>query len=130
MAENVGLNRELQTYVDLFNLPNSELGYLLAFVTEDDPHSPVMLPKYDELVEYLDGQVPIVLFDARQFLDSELERFRVYSVPTLIWWQPSFPEHEQPGTYRDLFHMRIVGTVEEKKLRAEADLVVEKLLPD
>lgn len=31
------------------------LGTLFAFITEDDPHSPIMNPRYEEFCEQLHG---------------------------------------------------------------------------
>ncbi len=40
-------------------LAGTPLGIFAAFVVDNDPHSPVALPYYDQLVTYLEDQVPL-----------------------------------------------------------------------
>jgi hypothetical protein len=112
-----------ELYQDLRDYP--AYGVLAAFVTTDDPHSPLVLQYYDELVsDHLSDAVPFHVIDAAT-LDSEtLEKLLVFSAPTLIWFR--LPEGQtEPKT---LF--RIVGTVTYQKLQHEADKVLDELIDD
>jgi hypothetical protein len=69
-------------------LENAKLGILLVFTTRTDPHSPIMIPRYTELVNNrLDSIIPSVQLDPHE---SELaadiaSTHYVYGVPSLVW---------------------------------------------
>jgi hypothetical protein len=107
------------------------LGALFSFVTSEDPHSPVMASVYEEFVEFLEGQVPFYRVLTDTLSDEDLEDFRIYSVPTLLWIRNgiSGDKYMLPvPRYNCEIMLRIVGIVQIRKLQHEAEQLINRIL--
>jgi len=110
-----GIDNIIQTYAK-----KSPIGAFVVFETPDDPHSPVMKPRYEGLLRHAEDQLPYIRFLNSHDIDkSILEKYLVYSTPTLLWVGPD------GNTV-----MRLVGTVNERKLRQEFDERIDLVLQD
>jgi thiol-disulfide isomerase/thioredoxin len=133
----VGLaNRQLTNPSDIPELAAKyPLGCFFAFVTDEDAHSPLMLPVYDELVTEFEDQIPLfvvqVALDATDQHSMPRNRFLVYSVPTLVWYNVKV----DPGkTYSsdskppEFVYLRTIGTVLLGKLIKEVNDKIDEIL--
>lgn len=123
----IGLEREFIDPDDIEKLTQeSPIGAFFAFVTEEDPHSPVMLPVYDELVKEFEDQIPLYvvklgLEEGPTPPEAFASRFLLFSAPTLLWLR-------QPPTGAPKIVMRMVGTVLLGKLVKEVNDRIEEIL--
>lgn len=109
-------------------------GALFVFRSTRDDHSPVMVPRYEEFAAGLDNVKvhSLDVFDPAN--QAWLSQLLVFAVPTLLWIRlpaddqlPDFRLVDLPGGTVEII-MRHVGTVMVKKLHADAEKVVEKIL--
>lgn len=105
------------------------IGALFAFVAREDAHSPVMAGPYEELEVYLEKQVPLHRIYADE--EAEVQEFRVYSTPTLLWIRSPMSSDNhflKLPAYNCEIMIRIVGVVNFKKLQHEADEILSRVL--
>jgi hypothetical protein len=109
-----------------------KLGVLVAFITEWDSQSPLMLGVYEDFAEAL--EVPLLTVDADQINEQDRHALRVFSAPTLLWLRTPDPGHRYPkgmivDTVQPPFEvlMRQVGTVMQNKLVREVEQILEEI---
>lgn len=109
-------------------------GALFVFRSSRDDHSPVMSPRYEEFAAGLDN-VQLYNLDVMDIANlAWLSQLLVFAVPTLLWIRlpaedrsPDFRPVDLPDGTVEIM-MRHVGTVAVKKLQADAEKIVEKIL--
>jgi thiol-disulfide isomerase/thioredoxin len=124
----IGLNREFLVGRETFvaEAETNPLGAFFAFVTTDDPHSVVMLPVYDEIVDHYENKIPLFVIDARDEGNADLlDLCLIYSVPTFIYTKVLA---DSKGVDRPNILVRQMGTVMKRKLTREIDPKIDLVL--
>lgn len=132
----VGLaNRELTSADQLDTLAaDSKIGIFIAFATDEDAHSPLMLSVYDELEKAFDGIIPLhtvqVFPNGHDNYDVDLaSKFLITAVPTLVWYDVKVKYEDEDSSWKgSATYLRMVGTTMQGKLEKEVNDKIEEIL--